>query len=172
MCYIGCIWELQRDYISRSRFWVLYFNNYDTLRWQMLITIFLLFHRTDTTTTSSTLPASSAYYQTSASKAKILHLVQEKVEGGEISEDEEIENEDEINRKKVGCTLLRPFVLFLFNCHTDSLLLLFQVELIASISAKMTELQTVKNLIKAEMKANEELGKQVQACAKNVRSLR
>lgn len=47
------------------------------------------------------LPASSTYYKTSASKAKILNLMKEKLAGGEIALDEQ-ENVDEVNHKKVG----------------------------------------------------------------------
>ena len=46
------------------------------------------------------LPASSTYYKTSASKAKILNLMKEKMAEGEIP-DQDQESLDEINHKKV-----------------------------------------------------------------------
>jgi len=53
------------------------------------------------------LPASSTYYKTSASKAKILNLVKEKIADGEIVPGEEFED---INTKKVICVFQRSEV--------------------------------------------------------------
>jgi len=59
---------------------------------------FLLF-RNDITGRDN-LPASSTYYKTSASKAKILNLMKKKLADGEIHAEEQ-ETLDEINHKKV-----------------------------------------------------------------------
>ena len=48
------------------------------------------------------LPSSSAYYQTSASKAIIINRLQEKVEGEVINLDDQNETEEERNTKKVN----------------------------------------------------------------------
>ena len=49
-----------------------------------------------------TLPASSTYYKTSVSKAKILNMVKEKIAEGEIINDDQADAElEEINGKKV-----------------------------------------------------------------------
>lgn len=91
--------------------------------------------RVESKTPSSNLPASSTYYHTSASKAKILSLVQEKVAEGEINPTPELTDEDENNHKKI--------------------------ELILSIRHKVNELQNVREVLKEEIKENEELGKEL-----------
>nr|CAB3266064.1 protein Shroom3-like [Phallusia mammillata] len=78
------------------------------------------------------LPASSTYYKTSASKGKILSMVKEKMAGGEFVPDED---QEEINRKKM--------------------------ELVLSIKQKLDDLHSMKDLLEVEMRENECLGKQV-----------
>uniref|UniRef100_H2ZIQ7 ASD2 domain-containing protein n=1 Tax=Ciona savignyi TaxID=51511 RepID=H2ZIQ7_CIOSA len=79
------------------------------------------------------LPASSKYYKTSASKARILNLVKEKIADGEI--DPEDDNVEDINSKKV--------------------------ELVLSIKSKLCELESMKETLQVEMRENERLGGQV-----------
>ncbi|XP_076799365.1 uncharacterized protein LOC143473207 isoform X4 [Clavelina lepadiformis] len=89
------------------------------------------------------LPASSAYYKTSASKARILNLVKEKIADGELN-DEEQDTLEEIIQKKM--------------------------ELVLSINTKLSELKNMKTLLDVEMRENECLGTQVmkltKACCK------
>uniref|UniRef100_H2ZIQ1 ASD2 domain-containing protein n=1 Tax=Ciona savignyi TaxID=51511 RepID=H2ZIQ1_CIOSA len=73
------------------------------------------------------------YYKTSASKARILNLVKEKIADGEI--DPEDDNVEDINSKKV--------------------------ELVLSIKSKLCELESMKETLQVEMRENERLGGQV-----------
>nr|XP_018671492.1 protein Shroom3 isoform X2 [Ciona intestinalis] len=84
---------------------------------------------------NDTLPASSNYYKTSASKAKILNLIKEKIADGEISSEEDQDNVEDINSKKM--------------------------ELVLSIKTKLDELDSMKDLLQVEMRENESLGRQV-----------
>ncbi|XP_002123686.2 protein Shroom3-like [Ciona intestinalis] len=87
------------------------------------------------TNKQDTLPASSNYYKTSASKAKILNLIKEKIADGEISSEEDQDNVEDINSKKM--------------------------ELVLSIKTKLDELDSMKDLLQVEMRENESLGRQV-----------
>ncbi|XP_078494982.1 uncharacterized protein LOC100184762 [Ciona intestinalis] len=93
-----------------------------------------IFYSTDSKN-SDTLPASSNYYKTSASKAKILNLIKEKIADGEISSEEDQDNVEDINSKKM--------------------------ELVLSIKTKLDELDSMKDLLQVEMRENESLGRQV-----------
>nr|XP_039255422.1 protein Shroom2-like [Styela clava] len=91
---------------------------------------------------TSTLPASSTYYQTSASKGKIINLIQEKVEGGEFIVSESDETEDDMNNKKV--------------------------KLLTSFTNHLSVLQKNKDLIKMDIEENEKLGKVVRQNAEQL----
>ncbi|CAK8697023.1 protein Shroom3-like [Clavelina lepadiformis] len=78
------------------------------------------------------LPASSAYYMTSVSKGKIMNLAKEKLANEEVRQ----ESSEHTNERKIA--------------------------LILKINTKLQVLQNIKSLLKAEVKDNENLGKQTQ----------